>query len=286
MIIGIDIGNTNTKLDLISLPDGSVQKKLIIPTQKKFSNDYAELIKKRIVNSLIKGFAKDKIKDVFLVSVVPLINPIWEKVCKELFNKQAIVFQPSILGESNNSCGGNDLIMLFIGALKISPSFIIVNLGTATVFITSEKKTPRGVIITPGLQLNKKTMMKHTDLIEKFTTSKMKVKFKKENKKNVDDVVWNHSQMIEYTIKKIQAELKKDVPVIISGGNFENLKKHLKWKKNYYFKPNLIAEGITETYKIYQNKPLQFLLKIKSTFKTIVQIINNFLELHFWKKSN
>lgn len=260
-LITIDIGNTNIKCALVDLKSDQVVKTVTIPTQKNITDAYQKLISDQITKTLIQKTLNSEIIDVFLVSVVPKLNGLLSEIVKKIFNKQLLIFQPSMVGLDNNAPCGHDLIVLGLGAMEISSSSIIVSLGTATVFITTHKRSPKGVIIAPGLGVIKNALVNNVGVgdfedyhFEKlFTTN--------DQQGAIIGSVFGHVGMIKYTVQSIFKALGKQVPVFITGGNRRHLQKEMGNVAGFIWVPDLLMLGMLRVYKIQRSKLMSFLIK-------------------------
>lgn len=249
-LIVVDIGNTNIKIALVDLTTNEINKKLTLPTKKDNPKDYEGFISKQIKKQLIANVEQKIIKDVFLISVVPKVNSVLVQIFQELVNKTTIVFKPSMVGLNDNEPCGHDSIALWFGANKIANRFIIISMGTATVFLTTDFM-PKGVIIASGLEINKKSLLKEGILTKDFK----KCTFKNVLTKNPEEgsqigLLWGHVGMVEYIIDRIWARLGKKVVVLFTGGNYLHLKKYLRKDSMFKVMPNLVISGMVEIYKI------------------------------------
>ena len=259
-LITVDIGNTNIKLRLVVLKGNKIEQKITISTKKNNSSQYQNLIEKKIKEDLLPSNLKE-VKDIFLISVVPQLNNLVSSVFWKLLQKKVIIFKPSMIGLKDDESCGHDLIALSVGAMKISSSSIVVSLGTATVFITIWKNEPQGVIIHPGLEISKKGLIANSSEIKKLNNYDFQTLLTKNEEEGAKiGLLLSHIGMIEEIITKIWKELGKKVPVLITGGNYRYLKKHLnnQWINEV---PDLVTMGMVRIYKTYQSRIMSFLIK-------------------------
>ena len=305
-LVAIDVGNTNIKLVLVNLSNDQVIKKITVPTQKKVSSEYKKKVTDRISQDLIETNSRKEVKDVFLISVVPELNNLLKEIFWKLLAKKIIVFKPSMIGLDDNKPCGHDLIALGFGAMKISSSFVIVSMGTATVFITSWRNVPQGVVIAPGLKVSEKILIQNKPSLKETKNYRFSNGLFTKNDQEAAKIgiILGHVGMIRYIVKKISTKLNNKVPVLITGGDSFYLQEYLdvnQDKNNWWWVidgvdlqnchddnrlimwlPDLIVTGILRIYRINQSrlmsliiKTITFFIKLKTQISLKWQKIRN-----------
>ena len=218
-----DIGNTETKLCLVSKKD-KILKKMIF-TSKKINNTHLNhFFKKNKITS-------DKIDKILFCSVVPntfkiIKNFLSKKTKVKCLEVKNLKLKSLIKIKVNYKQVGSDRLTNAISLMSKKNNYIILDFGTATTFDVLIKNTYFGGIIAPGVKLSLNT------LIDKATQIP-KINLKKTNKViglNTISAVragffWGYAGLIDNIVYLIKKETKKSFKIIITGG-FSNLFKN------------------------------------------------------------
>ena len=216
MILLGDIGNTETKICLVSL-----NKKII----KKIT-----FSSKNITNlKLRKNFKKLKLKNSNLekclfCSVVPKTFKIIKKHITRSYNTKCFELKDLKINKLikikvNKKQIGSDRLANAIGSMNNKDNFIILDFGTATTFDVLIKNVYHGGIISPGIGLSLNTLITNASLIPNL-------KLKKINKvigSNTVDAVrsgffWGYRGLIDNILNLIMKETRKSFKITITGG--------------------------------------------------------------------
>ncbi|MDY0209964.1 MAG: type III pantothenate kinase [Acholeplasma sp.] len=215
MILLFDVGNTEVK---IAISDNkNIYEKYRLSTDKTISSDAYYL--------LIKPFVEThKFDKVAISSVVPSVTKALKEVSIKYFGIQPLIVSPGIKTGVNVKTDypkevGADLICAVAGAAKYDKPVLIVDLGTATKYIYTEKSTIKGVIITPGVMISMRALVSNTALLPDFDL---------EVPKNVlgtntiacmqSGVTYGVASQVDGLIKRVNQEVNKDLMVIMTGG--------------------------------------------------------------------
>ncbi|WP_075522277.1 type III pantothenate kinase [Candidatus Pelagibacter communis] len=218
-----DIGNTETKLCLVSKKD-RILKKIIFLSKSVNNKQLNNLFKKNKIRL-------DKIEKVLFCSVVPntyykikkfLSKKIKLKCC-EVKNLQ---LKSLIKIKVNYKQVGSDRITNAISLMNNKDNFIILDFGTATTFDVLIKNTYYGGIIAPGVKLSLNTLSDKATLIPKIHLKRMKKVIGNNTISAVrSGFFWGYAGLIDNIINLIKKETRKSFKVIITGG-FSNLFKN------------------------------------------------------------
>ena len=176
ILIG-DIGNTVTKLCLVSTTNYKVKKILYLNSKKIPSSKYVIKLLKNI-------FTKTSIKKISLFSsVVPKHYSKLKKIFKNNFDidlheiKEKKIDQIITIKVKNTKQVGSDRIANAVGVYKkYKKNCIVVDFGTATTFdVVMKNGFYIGGVIAPGVNLSIKSLVTSADQIPLF-------KIKKQNK--------------------------------------------------------------------------------------------------------
>ena len=228
MIIVGDIGNTVTKICLVSSKN-KIIKKIIIDTNKI---DYF---------TLNKSFSKLNLKNISIYkclfcSVVPKsfnkIRSFFKKIYKiKCYELKKLKLNQLIKIKVNYKQIGSDRLANAIGVINNKNNFIILDFGTATTFDVLIKNVYYGGVIAPGVKLSLDTLTDKASLIPN-------VDLKKTNKvvgSNTISAVragffWGYAGLIDNIVNLIKQETKKSFKIIITGGFSSLFKNSIKTK--------------------------------------------------------
>lgn len=254
MILLIDIGNTLTKI-AVSLNNQKYQiddfeyfetgsrnwlinfKNELQKVKNKFS------IEAVMVSSVVKNkevLIKEEVKKYFD------INPIF-------LNKDLISSLPITIDLQNNQIG-SDFLALAVASDFLYKDSITISLGTATTYSIIKENKFLGAIIGPGFNNCKKSLVQSADLLNSFNIKKTSSVLGKNTLQALSVGFGNgFNCMLQGVIKEINAEIKTNLPVIITGNGFDELKEFFTFE--YKYQNNLVLVGLLI---IYEN-----LIKIK-----------------------
>ena len=241
-----DIGNTDTKLCLVSTGN-KIIKKINFPS--KSLNDQKL---NRYFNSLKLNYKK--INKILFCSVVPksfvLIKKFLSKKtkikCHEVKN---LDLKSLIKINVNYKQVGSDRITNAISLVNNKNNFIILDFGTATTFDVLIKDTYSGGIIAPGIKLSLETLSDKATLIPKVNLKMIKNVIGSDTVSAVrSGFFWGYAGLIDNIVKLIKKEKRKSFKVIITGG-FSNLfKKSINTKVIH--NKNITIKGLIKISKL------------------------------------
>ena len=241
-----DIGNTETKIFLVS-----INNKII----KKISFSSKDINQSKI-NKLFINFKIDykKIKKILFCSVVPksfnLIKKyLLKKTRLKCFEVKNLNLKSLIKIKANFNQVGSDRITNAISLMNNKNNFVIIDFGTATTFDVLVKNTYIGGIIAPGVKLSLETLSVQATLIPKIDLKKIKNVIGNDTNSAVrSGFFWGYAGLIDNIINLIKKETGKSFKVIITGG-FSNLfKKSIKTKVNH--NKDITVNGLIKVSKL------------------------------------
>ena len=241
-----DIGNTETKVFLVSSND-KIIKKIV------FSSKNINEIK---LNKFFINFNVDykKIKKILFCSVVPnsfnLIKKfIYNKTKVKCYEVKSLNLKSLIKIKANYNQVGSDRITNAISLMNNKDNYIILDFGTATTFDVLIKDTYSGGIIAPGIKLSLNTLSDKASLIPKIDLKLIKNVIGKDTISAVrSGFFWGYAGLIDNIINLIKKETRKSFKVIITGG-FSNLfKKSIKTKVSH--NKNITINGLIKISKL------------------------------------
>jgi len=226
-----DIGNTETKIFLISI-NNRIIKKLILSSKD---------INHSKLDKLFANFKIDykKIKKILFCSVVPksfnIIKKYLSKKTKlKCYEVKDLNLKSLIRIKANYKQVGSDRLTNAVSLMNNKNNFIVLDFGTATTFDVLIKNTYFGGIIAPGVRLSLNTLSDKATLIPKIDLKKIKNVIGNDTISAVrSGFFWGYAGLIDNIINLIKKETRKSFKVIITGG-FSNLfKNSIKTKVNH-----------------------------------------------------
>ena len=226
-----DIGNTETKIFLISI-NNRIIKKLILSSKD---------INHSKLDKLFANFKIDykKIKKMLFCSVVPksfnIIKKYLSKKTKlKCYEVKDLNLKSLIRIKANYKQVGSDRLTNAVSLMNNKNNFIVLDFGTATTFDVLIKNTYFGGIIAPGVRLSLNTLSDKATLIPKIDLKKIKNVIGNDTISAVRaGFFWGYAGLIDNIINLIKKETRKSFKVIITGG-FSNLfKNSIKTKVNH-----------------------------------------------------
>ena len=166
-----DIGNTETKIFLISI-NNRIIKKLILSSKD---------INHSKLDKLFANFKIDykKIKKILFCSVVPksfnIIKKYLSKKTKlKCYEVKDLNLKSLIRIKANYKQVGSDRLTNAVSLMNNKNNFIVLDFGTATTFDVLIENTYFGGIIAPGVRLSLNTLSDKATLIPKIDLKKIK----------------------------------------------------------------------------------------------------------------
>ena len=243
-----DIGNTDTKIFLISI-NNKIIKKITFPTKD---------INQTKLNTIFIDFIIDykKLKKILFCSVTPKSFNIIKKFLSiktklKCYEVKDLNLKSLIKIKANYKQVGSDRLTNAISLMDNRNNFVVLDFGTATTFDVLIKNTYFGGIIAPGVKLSLNTLSDKATLIPKINLKKIKNVIGNDTISAVrSGFFWGYAGLIDNIINLIKKETRKSFKVIITGGFSDLFKNSIKTK-------------------VYQNKDITIngLIKISELIK-------------------
>ena len=241
-----DIGNTETKIFLLSI-NNRIIKKLILSSKD---------INHSKLDKLFANFKIDykQIKKILFCSVVPksfnIIKKYLSKKTKlKCYEVKDLNLKSLIRIKANYKQVGSDRLTNAVSLMNNKNNFIVLDFGTATTFDVLIKNTYFGGIIAPGVRLSLNTLSDKATLIPKIDLKKIKNVIGNDTISAVrSGFFWGYAGLIDNIINLIKKETRKSFKVIITGG-FSNLfKNSIKTKVSH--NKNITINGLIKISKL------------------------------------
>ena len=241
-----DIGNTETKIFLVSI-NNKIIKKLTYSTKDLNQTK----LKKLFINFKIDY---EKINKILFCSVVPksfnIIKKFLSKKTKiKCYEVKDLNLKSLIRIKANYNQVGSDRLTNAISLTNNHNNFIIIDFGTATTFDVLIKHTYSGGIIAPGVRLSLNTLSDKATLIPKIDLKKVKNVIGNDTISAVrSGFFWGYAGLIDNIINLIKKETRKSFKVIITGGFSGLFKNSIKTKVNY--NKDITIDGLIKVSKL------------------------------------
>lgn len=250
IILAIDVGNTHIEVGLYN------NKKYItswrIATGVHRTED--EMITFLDYFLSQKKLKLDDVDDMIISSVVPNVTQIFQKLCRNYFNKEVFVVEYTLdtglkIDYNPPSSVGADRICNAVAAYeKFGGPTIIVDFGTATTLdIIDSKGTYLGGAIAPGLEMTALSLYERTAKLPKISLEYPETIIGKTTEHSMQaGIMYGTIKMVDGLIELMKKEIKGNVKVIATGG----LANHIlsKSQQIQQVETNLVLEGLIKIY--------------------------------------
>ena len=215
MVLLIDVGNTNicvVKYDGNNICGKIVRIKTLV---ERTSDEYYLLLRDMVDLTDVKSVA--------ISSVVPDVTLALKQLFEKYLNIDAIVLGPKVktgvgIKADNPREVGADLIC--DAAAITQGEALVIDLGTATKYLYIKNKTLAGVVISPGVNVSIKALVKNTALLPNVDI-KVPAKVLGNNTINCmqSGVTYGVASQVDGMIERIKDEVgNMNLRVIATGG--------------------------------------------------------------------
>jgi type III pantothenate kinase len=226
-LLVIDIGNTNVSLGLFDYgPDGrgKLAHHWRIGTHREQTSDEVALTLASLFDHAERETAE--VTDLILSSVVPPLQPIWERVASKLFDRPALVVGPGIrtgmpVRYENPREVGADRIVNSVAAFEMFGGPVIaVDFGTATTFdCVSREGEYLGGAIFPGIHIAMEALFARASMLHRVELARPKTVIGKTTTTALQSgLLFGYAGVVDAMVERIRAELGQDARVVATGG--------------------------------------------------------------------
>jgi len=252
MLLTIDIGNTNIVIGVFK-KDEIVKTYRLSSRVLRTSDEYALDITSLLYFDRI---TKDDIDDVIISSVVPPLDPIFERSIEKIFNKKPIFANISMklpikIEIDNINELGIDRVVGSSMAYEITKGgTVVVDFGTATTFdVINKAGIFIGGAIAPGILLSLESLISRTAKLPKVELTLPESPIGRNTINAIQSgFLYGWSGIVEKVVKEIENSLKDNVKVIITGGASHFVLPLI--KLNYIYERDLILKGLKLIYNL------------------------------------
>jgi type III pantothenate kinase len=226
-LLVIDIGNTNVSLGLFDYP-GDAKAKLAehwrMSTHREVTSDEVAITLRALFEAA--GRRAAEVDDVILSSVVPPLQPIWERVSSKLFDRPALVVGPGIktgmpVRYENPREVGADRIVNAVAAFEFFGGPVIaVDFGTATTFdCVSERGEYLGGAIFPGIHTAMEALFSRASMLHRVEIARPRSVIGRTTTTALQSgLLFGYAGVVDSMVERIRAELGETARVVATGG--------------------------------------------------------------------
>jgi len=246
MLLAVDIGNTNIAVGIFK--DTALLKNWKIRTvSEKTCDEYMVVLR-----GLLSPYPElaGQISGAILSSVVPVLTPVFQKVCRDMFGVKALTVGPGlktglpILYENPQDVGA-DRVVSAVAALELyGGPCIVVDFGTATTFdAISAQGEYLGGAIAPGIQISAEALYSRTAKLPSVEIRKPDRAIGRTTVTSMQSgLYFGYVGLVSLLIERIQAELGGRAGVVATGGFADLIRKDIEAIK--FFQPDLVLQGL------------------------------------------
>jgi type III pantothenate kinase len=226
-LLVIDIGNTNVSLGVFDYPDEEPAKLAHhwrISTNREQTSDELGIMLRSLFQQ--EGISTESVSDLIVSSVVPPLQPIWERVSTKLFDRPPLLVGPGIrtgmpVRYENPHEVGADRIVNAVAAYDIfQQATIAVDFGTATTFdCISKDGEYMGGAIFPGIHIAMDALFARTSKLHRVELARPRSVIGKTTTGALQSgLLYAYAGLVDSMVERIRPELGGDVRVLATGG--------------------------------------------------------------------
>jgi type III pantothenate kinase len=225
-LLVIDIGNTNVSLGIFDYAGGkgSLAQHWRTSTHREQTSDELAITLRSLLTS--EGRAPSEVTDVIMSSVVPPLQPVWERVSAKLFEREPQLVGPGIrtgmpVRYDNPREVGADRIVNAVAAFDLygGPT-VAVDFGTATTFdCVSERGEYLGGVICPGIHISMEALFDRASKLHRVEIARPRSVIGKTTTDSLQSgLLYGYAGMVDSMVERISGELGARPRVIATGG--------------------------------------------------------------------
>ena len=226
-LLVIDVGNTNVSIGIFDYSPsgaGKLSQHWRIGTHHEQTSDEIALS----VNALFQheGRRCEDVTDVIISSVVPPLQPIFERVCVKLFRKNPLIVGPGIRTgmpvryENPREVGADRIVNALAAFEMFGGPGIAVDFGTATTFdCVSQGGEYLGGVIFPGMHTSMEALFERASMLHRVEIARPKTVIGKTTTAALQSgLLYGYAGVVDSMVERIRGELGADAHVVATGG--------------------------------------------------------------------
>lgn len=222
MLLAIDIGNSDIALGIFTGSQITLRWRLGTDLHRRVDEYAASLL------SLLahRGIATDQIDRAIICSVVPVLTPVFDELCRSYLSTEPLIVRADIktgvriLLDDPSGVGADRIANAVAGRHLYSGPLIIVDAGTALTFdVVSKEGDYIGGAIAPGITIGAKALTSRTAMLPQVELVRpLQVIGRNTITAIQTGIVFGYVGIVEGIVARIQRELNSNAKVIATGG--------------------------------------------------------------------
>lgn len=234
MLLAIDVGNTNLTLGLYCVSEGCPTTLLhqwrLETVHTRTADEYGLHIR-QLLQSV--DIAKERIGQVILASVVPILNRSLSQMAETTFGKPAMVVGPGlktgmpILYHPPQDVGADRIVNAVAAYHRYQSACIVVDFGTATTFdsITAKGEYAGGAIV-PGIQVSMNALFHKAARLPKVDIDRPPSVIGKSTVHAIQaGLYYGYAALVDGLVERMKAEMASPPTHVIATGGLARVVK-------------------------------------------------------------
>jgi len=225
VLLVIDIGNTNVSLGIYDYRgrDAELSHHWRISTHREQTSDELGIT----LRALFQQEARDPadVTEVIVSSVVPPLQPIWERVSTKLFDRPPLIVGPGIRTgmpvryENPHEVGADRIVNAVAAYDMLADATIAVDFGTATTFdCISKNGEYMGGAIFPGIHISMEALFERASKLHRVEIVRPRSVIGKTTTGALQSgLLYGYAGLVDSMVERIRGELGP-ARVVATGG--------------------------------------------------------------------
>ena len=251
MLLAVDIGNTNIAVGIFQ-EETLVEHWKVRSGAEKTCDEY-----KVILRGLLRAshLEEAQIKGAILSSVVPPLTPVFQELCRGMFQIKPLTVGPGlktgmpIMYENPLEVGADRVVSAVAALEKYGGPCIVVDFGTATTFdALSAQGEYLGGAIAPGVRISAEALYAKTAKLPRIEIVRPERAIGRTTVTSMQSgLYYGYIGLVSSLIQRFLDELGGEAAVVATGG-FASLV-HRELSAIGHYEPNLVLEGLRILYE-------------------------------------
>jgi type III pantothenate kinase len=251
MLLTVDIGNTNVAVGIFQ-EETLVEHWKIRSDAEKTCDEYQVILRGLLRASLLD---EAQIKGAILSSVVPPLTPVFQELCRGMFQIKPLTVGPGlktgmpILYENPLEVGADRVASAVAALEKYGGPCIVVDFGTATTFdALSAQGEYLGGAIAPGVRISAEALYAKTAKLPRIEIARPERAIGRTTVTSMQSgLYYGYVGLVSSLIQRFLDELGGEAVVVATGG-FASLV-HREIASIGYYEPDLVLGGLRILYE-------------------------------------
>ncbi len=251
MLLAVDIGNTNVAVGIFQ-EETLVEHWKVRSDAEKTCDEY-----KVILRGLLRAshLEEAQIKGAILSSVVPPLTPVFQELCRGMFQIKPLTVGPGlktgmpIMYENPLEVGADRVVSAVAALEKYGGPCIVVDFGTATTFdALSAQGEYLGGAIAPGVRISAEALYTKTAKLPRIEIVRPERAIGRTTVTSMQSgLYYGYIGLVSSLIQRFLDELGGEAAVVATGG-FASLV-HRELSSIGHYEPDLVLEGLRILYE-------------------------------------